>query len=240
MRTDPVTGLVDMGARHYDPGRGRFTTPDTVIGALPAPVSLNRYLYANADPVNYTDPDGHWPQWLKDTIDKVSDAVSDFVDSWSDEFSTGLRSDYRSDAPATRFVTSAIDTASETVADTFRTAGVAASCAKQDESACRSIEQMFTWDGAVGAWHATTDPLVRAWHTRQAEDWGTAAVTVAGALLGGRGLTNRLRPATTPPGTLQRPTRPPHHTIPRRAGRRATGNRLPDHQPRPEHTLPEQ
>jgi RHS repeat-associated protein len=71
MYTDPITGLVDMGARNYDPGTGRFTQPDTVIGALDKPISLNRYLYAHADPLSMFDPDGHWPDWFNDLPGRV-------------------------------------------------------------------------------------------------------------------------------------------------------------------------
>ncbi|MFC7550750.1 polymorphic toxin-type HINT domain-containing protein [Plantactinospora sp. GCM10030261] len=83
MYTDPLTGLVDMGARHYDPGTGRFTQSDTVIGALGNPISLNRYLYANADPVSLFDPDGHWPRWLNGLANGIRGAVGDAINSLS-------------------------------------------------------------------------------------------------------------------------------------------------------------
>ena len=87
MYTDPTSGLVDMGARQYDPTAGRFTTRDTVIGQLTAPISLHRYLYGNADPINHTDPDGHWPQWLDDaasTLNGAVDAVGSAIDTVRD------------------------------------------------------------------------------------------------------------------------------------------------------------
>jgi RHS repeat-associated protein len=52
------SGLVGMGARWYDPNTGGFTARDTVFGTLDTPVSLNRYTYANNDPLQYFDPDG--------------------------------------------------------------------------------------------------------------------------------------------------------------------------------------
>jgi RHS repeat-associated protein len=79
--TDPATGLVDMGARHYSPATGRFITRDSIVGALTAPVSLHRYLYANADPINMFDPDGHWPDWLDNAVDWVVDTAST-VGNW--------------------------------------------------------------------------------------------------------------------------------------------------------------
>ncbi|TVR61757.1 MAG: RHS repeat protein, partial [Spirochaetaceae bacterium] len=50
--TDPVTGLVDLGFRDYDPSIGRFTTLD------PARDGSNWYIYAYNDPVNFIDPLG--------------------------------------------------------------------------------------------------------------------------------------------------------------------------------------
>lgn len=84
MLTDPVTGLVDMGARSYDATTGRFTQVDTVIGALTSPVTLNRYTYGNADPLNHFDPDGHWslPGWdaVKSFVSTAVSWVSDSVE----------------------------------------------------------------------------------------------------------------------------------------------------------------
>ncbi len=48
-----------MHARRYDASSGRFGVADTILGALSDPLSLNRYLYCESDPVNFTDPTGH-------------------------------------------------------------------------------------------------------------------------------------------------------------------------------------
>jgi RHS repeat-associated protein len=55
---DADTGLVHFGAREYDPAAGRFISmdPSGLAGGT------NVYLYANGDPVNYVDPDGHFAQ----------------------------------------------------------------------------------------------------------------------------------------------------------------------------------
>ncbi len=45
--------------RFYGNSNGRFTSADKGEPRLFAPLTLNRYLYAAADPVNYTDPDGN-------------------------------------------------------------------------------------------------------------------------------------------------------------------------------------
>ena len=47
-----------LRARYYDQGVGRFTQQDTWMGRDSDPITLHKYLYANSDPVNHTDPSG--------------------------------------------------------------------------------------------------------------------------------------------------------------------------------------
>jgi RHS repeat-associated protein len=54
-----TTDLYDFGARSYDPSLGAFTSFDSVGGSAQNPLTLNRYLYANANPATLVDPDGH-------------------------------------------------------------------------------------------------------------------------------------------------------------------------------------
>jgi RHS repeat-associated protein len=49
----------DFGARAYVPDLGTFTSLDSVAGSAQNPLTLNRYLYANANPATLVDPDGH-------------------------------------------------------------------------------------------------------------------------------------------------------------------------------------
>ncbi|WP_339066203.1 putative Ig domain-containing protein [Teredinibacter turnerae] len=49
-----------LRARYYDQGVGRFTQMDTWMGNNYDPVSLHKYLYANADPVSFVDPSGYF------------------------------------------------------------------------------------------------------------------------------------------------------------------------------------
>ncbi|NJL00460.1 MAG: hypothetical protein HC910_07770, partial [Spirulinaceae cyanobacterium SM2_1_0] len=44
--------------RYYDPSLGRFTRRDTWEGSNFEPITLNKHIYANADPVNGIDPTG--------------------------------------------------------------------------------------------------------------------------------------------------------------------------------------
>jgi RHS repeat-associated protein len=56
---DPDLGMINLRARYYGPGRGRFGTVDPFEpGSTRSPLALNRYLYANADPANLLDPSG--------------------------------------------------------------------------------------------------------------------------------------------------------------------------------------
>ncbi|WP_017327148.1 polymorphic toxin-type HINT domain-containing protein [Synechococcus sp. PCC 7336] len=51
-------GLYHLRQRYYDPSTGRFISRDAFEGFITNPISQNRYLYANANPVTYTDPSG--------------------------------------------------------------------------------------------------------------------------------------------------------------------------------------
>ncbi len=57
---DASAGLYYLRARYYDPATARFTSEDTYPGNVMDPASLNLYTYCGNDPVNYTDPTGHW------------------------------------------------------------------------------------------------------------------------------------------------------------------------------------
>ena len=53
------TGLVYLRARYMDPETGRFLSMDSYGGNLSNPISQNRYLFANSNPIKYSDPSGH-------------------------------------------------------------------------------------------------------------------------------------------------------------------------------------
>ncbi len=56
----PGSGLVYLRARWYDPRIGAFLSPDPDAADLRVPLGLNPYLYAQADPVNRSDPSGRF------------------------------------------------------------------------------------------------------------------------------------------------------------------------------------
>jgi RHS repeat-associated protein len=54
------TNLTYLRARYYDPTIGRFMSRDSVNLRAPSIVGLNRYSYANGNPVRLRDPSGRW------------------------------------------------------------------------------------------------------------------------------------------------------------------------------------
>ena len=58
---DNETGLDYMHARYYANTQGRFTSPDSLLGSIANPQTLNRYAYVGNNPPNSTDPTGHLP-----------------------------------------------------------------------------------------------------------------------------------------------------------------------------------
>jgi len=61
-RDDGDVGLLYIGARWYNPAVGRWTSADRWLGNIYRPLSLNRYLYCEDDPVNAVDPSGNQPE----------------------------------------------------------------------------------------------------------------------------------------------------------------------------------
>jgi RHS repeat-associated protein len=77
-RQDAVTGLDYLRARFLDPTTGRFVSADSFPGFLRSPLSLNHYVYTDQDPVNFTDPTGHFSLaelGIADVIQGILDAV---------------------------------------------------------------------------------------------------------------------------------------------------------------------
>ena len=54
------TGLYYLRARYMDPSTGIFISMDSYQGSVYDQVSLHKYLYANANPVMFTDPSGYF------------------------------------------------------------------------------------------------------------------------------------------------------------------------------------
>ncbi len=56
--------LYDLRARMYAPSLGAFTSLDSVLGNAANPLSMNRFLYAEANPTTLIDPAGTPPTTL--------------------------------------------------------------------------------------------------------------------------------------------------------------------------------
>jgi RHS repeat-associated protein len=70
------TGLDYMHARYCSSAQGRFTSPDTMLGSIGSPQSLNRYAYVGNNPLTYADPTGH---------DRFDAASNGFGEAMADE-----------------------------------------------------------------------------------------------------------------------------------------------------------
>ncbi|MBX3038548.1 MAG: hypothetical protein KF758_16680, partial [Anaerolineales bacterium] len=54
-----LTGNVYLRARYYNPTDGRFLSRDTWDGDINNPLSLNKWMYVEGNPINRIDPSGH-------------------------------------------------------------------------------------------------------------------------------------------------------------------------------------
>jgi RHS repeat-associated protein len=144
--TLPGSGLIDLGSRAYHPATGTFTSQDTVIGDLNAPVSLNRYTYAFGNPLNYTDPTGYWPKFLEDAASAVSNGVSNGIDKVTDAAQT-ITSHVQT---AVQAVTSTVSSTASTIGSVATTAATAATRKLQGAAAWVREHKAETLSFAVG------------------------------------------------------------------------------------------
>lgn len=72
------TGLDYLRARYYDSSAGTFLTEDSYSGVQMDPLSQNGYAYVSNNPINYTDPSGHF---LKGLVKGAKKAVSKAVNT---------------------------------------------------------------------------------------------------------------------------------------------------------------
>ena len=127
---DPVTGLYYLRARYMNPSVGRFITMDSYEGSIDDPVSLHKYLYANANPVSNSDPSGYKnvmefqvttgiqgiinkiampnPKALLDMVGGIFDVVKDTASSVAEGIGMGLEGPKLAMHIATGFLTSLV------------------------------------------------------------------------------------------------------------------------------------
>jgi RHS repeat-associated protein len=72
---DTDVGLSYAQQRWYDPGTGRWLSPDPVFGDLANPNSLMTWGYANGNPVRYTDPSGEkaWERLMAQSLEREAE-----------------------------------------------------------------------------------------------------------------------------------------------------------------------
>jgi len=64
-RYDTETQLYYLDSRYYNPEWGRFINSDNLGGKIGDLLSHNVFAYCKNNPVNMSDPSGHWPKWAK-------------------------------------------------------------------------------------------------------------------------------------------------------------------------------
>jgi RHS repeat-associated protein len=113
-RADPMSGLIQMGARSYDPQLGAFLSEDVVYGAVGIGTSLDRYAYAWGNPVNLYDLDGRFPSpsdigdAVTGTADDAIDTAEDFIDAGGEQVSIAQEYWVNSDSWIAPFAGSAV------------------------------------------------------------------------------------------------------------------------------------
>ena len=79
-------GLLYMRARYYSPDLKRFVNMDIIAGEVTDPVTLNRYAYANGNPVSNIDPFGLSAErgnktTASDIWNNIKNFAKDFIDT---------------------------------------------------------------------------------------------------------------------------------------------------------------
>ena len=84
------TGLYYLRARYMNPSTGTFISMDSYQGSIYDPVSLHKYLYANANPVMYKDPSGYSPDNM---IALEGNSILTVEQAWNESalFKTGMK-----------------------------------------------------------------------------------------------------------------------------------------------------
>ena len=73
---DTETGLYYINSRYYDPVVGRWISGDGEISGVGGELlGYNLFAYCFNNPINMSDPTGHWPKWLTGAINVVGGAL---------------------------------------------------------------------------------------------------------------------------------------------------------------------
>ena len=90
-----------LRARYYCVVTADFLTEDRYLGRITEPLTLNRYNYCVSNPLNYVDPSGNMPEWLKELLDFL-------LGNNSNSSKNGIKSIYKNSSNTSNG-TSAID-----------------------------------------------------------------------------------------------------------------------------------
>ena len=72
-------GLIYMRARYYSPAMKRFINADVVPGAISNAITLNRFAYANGNPVSFVDPFGLSAEREDTTEDEIQCGTDEYI-----------------------------------------------------------------------------------------------------------------------------------------------------------------
>ena len=98
--TEP-NGLIYMRARYYSPELRRFINADVVPGKISNAITLNRYAYANGNPVSFVDPfglsvdnRGVMEDSFLNAFDEVWNSTLGFIGSFSSQIADKINAIY--------------------------------------------------------------------------------------------------------------------------------------------------
>jgi len=80
--TDPISGLIYLRARYYDPATGSFLTRDPLVDQTHEP-----YAYAGSDPLNETDPTGLFHYTFNFDLGATDQSPNEVFSYWMQHFS---------------------------------------------------------------------------------------------------------------------------------------------------------
>jgi hypothetical protein len=80
-----------MRARYYSPDMRRFINADVVAGDISNAITLNRFAYANGNPVSFVDPFGLSVFcWINDKLSDVSAWFDEAINNAKESIDDGL------------------------------------------------------------------------------------------------------------------------------------------------------
>ena len=74
---DSDTELYYLQSRYYDAGIGRFINADGTLNGNGDIIGFNMFAYCSNNPVMFSDPTGHWREWLTKAKNWFSDKISE-------------------------------------------------------------------------------------------------------------------------------------------------------------------